>query len=237
MIKRFKALTTAFVLASALAALGAVPALTLSQGRVGFSDRVDVSAGRALGLRNSVSFFNEVTFEFRHCQKYVKTTGFWFWRKSVVDQEACNADPSTLYHTETRKNLVTDAGFDFISSALSNTAAQPASCNYIALASDSSNGGVGTVAVTDTTIASSGTGSTEIAANGLSRAIGTYAHTGGTKVYTVSKVFTATGTQASNKTGLFNAAAAGTMCYEVLYTAVTVNNNDTLTVTWTVTLS
>lgn len=209
----------------------------VAQNRVGFQPRAEVSVGRGVPITNQVGFYNEVTFEFRHCQNYVKTTGFWFWKKSFVDQEACNADPSTLFHQETRKNLVTDAGFDFISKALSDTSAQPASCNYIALASDSSNAGAGTVAVTDTTIASSGTGSTEIAANGLSRAIGVFAHTNGTKTYTVSKVFTATGTQASNKTALLNASSAGTMCYEVLYTAVTVNNADTLTVTWTVTLS
>lgn len=123
-------------------------------------------------------------------------------------------------------NLVTNAGFDLISSAVSNTAAQPAAANYIAVTNTAI-----TPASGDTTL------SGEIASNGLTRAQGTYAHTGGQQTYTVSKVFTATGTQASQATGLFNAASVGTMAYEATYTQVTVNSGDTLTVTWTVTLS
>lgn len=225
------------IFASVLLITALATTVMFSQTQVGLTPSATVSAGRGMAPQAGMGFNNLVTFEFRHCQKYAKTTGFWFWKSTVVDQEACNADPSTLYHKEVRHNLVTDAGFDFASKALSDTAAQPASCNYIALANDTSNSNVGTVAAADTTIASSGTGSTEIASNGLSRAIGTFAHSNGTKTYTVSKVFTATGTQASNKTGLFNASSNGTMCYEVLYTQVTVNNNDTLTVTWTITLS
>lgn len=199
----------------------AASALMFGQGAqpVGMQPQVSVSAGRGLSLTTELEFSNTVLLEFRHCQKYAKTTGFWFWRKTVVDTEACNADPSTLFHSEEHFNLVTDAGFDFASKVLSDTAAQPAACNYVAVSNDA-----GAPAAGDTTL----TG--EITLNGLARAIGTFAHTTGTKVYTVTKVFTATGTQASQKTGLFNASSAGTMCYEVAYTQVTVNNNDTLTV-------
>jgi hypothetical protein len=174
---------------------------------------------------------NMVLVQARHCQAYQQEDG-------SIDSKACGADKSTLFYQHLDHNLVTNAGFTMIEQAISNTAAQPAACNYIAMANDTSNSNVGTVAVTDTTIASSGTGSTEIAANGLTRAQGSFtADSPGAKQYTVSKTFNATGTQASDKTGLFNASSSGTMCYEALYTLVTVNNGDTLTVTWTVTLS
>ncbi len=197
----------------------ALSVIGFGQTRVGFSPTATATVGHA---DSTLHLNNVVRFDWRHCQNYTKEIGHLWWKYLVVDNDACNADPSTIFKTEYRHNLVTNAGFDFISSALSNTAAQPASCNYIAMANDTSNANVGTVAATDTTIASSGTGSTEIAANGLSRTIGTYAHTTGTKTYTVANTFNATGTQASNKTGLFNASSSGTMCYEVLYTQVTV---------------
>lgn len=181
----------------------------------------------------------------RHCKAYASTTftGHWWWKKSrtVIDIDACNADPSTVYADFSDHNLVTNAGFTMIEKAISDTATQPASCNYLAFANDTSNTNVGTVAVTDTALASSGTGSTEITDHGLARAIGTFtADSPGSKQYTVAKVFTTTtGSISVNKAGLFNAASTGTMCYEVLFTQITLNgaNSDTLTATWTSTLS
>lgn len=215
------------------AAMAIVPTLLAqSQQPVGMTPQATTTLGRwawslqPFGPQAKLGFNNLVTLEWRHCDKYAKKTGHLWWKKSVIDQEACNTDPTTLFDTQSRHNLVTDAGFDFASKVLSDTAAQPAACNYIAVSNDATS-----PAAADTTLAS------EIAANGLSRAQGTFAHTAGTKTYTVSKVFTATGTQASQKTGLFNASSSGTLCYEVAYTQVTVNNNDTLTVTWTITLS
>ena len=134
----------------------------------------------------------------------------------------------TAFATRRVHNLVTNAGFDLISDNVSKTT-QPAACNYIAVTNTAITPGA-----TDTTL------SGEIDnTNGLGRAQGTYAHSAGTKTYTVTKVFTAGGTVASQATGLFNAAigGGGTMCYEATYTQVTVNSGDTLTVTWTVTLS
>lgn len=153
----------------------------------------------------------------------------------LVHVVAQHAD-GTIYYNMWTHNLRTTAGADAQSSQMANTAAQAASCNYIALAADSSNSNAGTVNASDTTLASSGTGSTEIAANGLSRAQGTYAHTGGTAQFTVQKTFTETTTTTSNvnKTGLLNASSAGTLCFEALFTPVSLNVNDTLQVTWTV---
>jgi len=129
----------------------------------------------------------------------------------------------TEFYRELTHNIRTTAGGDWQASVMGNTSAPPATCNYIAVTNDASAPAAG-----DSSLAS------EIAANGLSRAIGTYAHTAGTASYTISKTFSASGTQASQKTGLFNASGAGTMCFEASYTAVTVNNGDSLTVTWTI---
>jgi hypothetical protein len=142
-----------------------------------------------------------------------------------VDIVARHPD-GTVFARRHVHNLVTNAGFDLISKAVSDTATQPAACNYVAVTNTAI-----TPAAGDTTL------SGEISSNGLSRAIGTFAHTNGTYTYTVTKIFTATGTQASQASGLFNAASTGSMCYEATYTQVTVNNGDTLTVTWTITLS
>lgn len=88
-----------------------------------------------------------------------------------------------------------------------------------------------TPAAGDTTL------SGEIAVNGLSRAIGTYAHTGGTTTTTIDKTFTATGTQSAQAAALFNASSAGTMNHELTFTQRNLINGDTLQVTYTITLS
>lgn len=161
---------------------------------------------------------NEVAFVGRHCQKYMLN--------GVLDdggQAMCASDLTTIFYAKKYHNLRTTVGGDWQASVMGNTAAPPATANYIALSND-----VGAPAAGDTTLAS------EIAANGLSRAQGTYAHTNGTASYTIQKVFTATGTQASQKAALFNASSVGTLVFENTYTPVTVNNGDTLTVTWTI---
>lgn len=83
---------------------------------------------------------------------------------------------------------------------------------------------------------------TEITANGLARAYGVYAHTGvagGTtttvgSLWTVQVVFTATGTQACQKSALCNtsAAATGNIGFEALFTSASLISGDTCTTTW-----
>ncbi len=102
---------------------------------------------------------------------------------------------------------------------------------FMALTTDSGAGAAG-----DTTLTS------EITTNGGSRALATYAHTGGTATFTLSKAYSITGTlTAIHRMGLFTAAnptAAGILYFEsVLNADATVVNGDTLTVTDTVTLS
>lgn len=111
-----------------------------------------------------------------------------------------------------------------------------AACRFMALTTDS-----GAASASDTVLAS------EITTNGGSRVLATYAHTYGQSTLTLSKAFSISGTlTAIHKMGLFSsltqggttAAAGGPMLYEaVLNQDATVGNGDTLTVTWTNTLS
>jgi hypothetical protein len=206
------------------------PAFAQSDDAVQQSDHVAVSVGRHGALDQGVKIGpNIVEITARHCAAYAHQArhGFlWLAKKTTIDFDACNADPSTVYAYRKGHNLLTNAGKDVIASAVSNTATQAAACNYIALTNTAI-----TPAVGDTTL------SGEIATNGLSRAQATYAHTGGTSTYTLVKTFTATATQASQAAGVFNASSSGSMCFENTYTQVTLNNTDTLTVTWTITLS
>lgn len=124
-------------------------------------------------------------------------------------------------------NLRTNAGTDWLADVMGKTT-QPASAQWIALTTNT-----GAPAAGDTTL----TG--EISTGGLARAQGAYAHTNGTSTFTISYTFTATATAtAVHKAGLFNASSAGTLVFEtVLSSDVTLASGDTLTITWTVTLS
>lgn len=125
-------------------------------------------------------------------------------------------------------NLLTDAGRDFIhNQAYTNTIAGTRGSGYVAVTTD-----VGSPAAGDTTLAS------EITTGGLGRAdADTKTHTTGTNVSTIEHTFTASATHtAVVKSGLFNAASVGTMTHENTFTTVTLQSNDTLKVTWTLTL-
>ena len=89
-------------------------------------------------------------------------------------------------------------------------------------------------AATDTTLA------TELTTLGFSRAVGTYAHTAAATTYTLTKLFTATGTATINKSAIFGAAtsANGVMPFESAVTSPpTLISGDTLTMTATITIN
>ena len=70
------------------------------------------------------------------------------------------------------------------------------------------------------------------------RVAATYAHTAGTKVFTMVATFPAgTATAALTEAGIFNAASAGTMLDRVTFAVINKGAADTLTVTFTFTLS
>jgi len=144
-----------------------------------------------------------------------------------VTIEARHADGSLFYRSTTH-NLRTNAGADWQASVMGNTAAPPATCNYIGVSSDTTS-----PALTDTTLAG------EIASNGLQRAQGVYGHSTGNSIYSVAKTFTASGSfTAVQKAALFNASSAGTMCFEATFSpAANLSSGDTLSITWTVSLN
>ena len=204
------------------------------------SDSVSASIGRGRAITEHERIVgNDVSLSFHHCQKYMSTVRpnvlarlFGAKARIVVNTDACMADPSTLFRSEIVHNLRTNAGGDWQAAQMAGTPG--AACTYLGFASDSSNAGAGTVTATDTAINSSGTGSTEITTNGFyngaARWQGTYAHTAGTSAYTLTKLITATGTQSTNKIGIFTTTTAGTMCFEALFTPASLISGDTLNI-------
>jgi hypothetical protein len=130
--------------------------------------------------------------------------------------------------TRSRPTSRPPPGIDFIFSQSYNStaAAQTNGLSWIALSND-----------TLTETSASTTLSTEIAANGLTRAQGTYAHTAGQSTATVAKTFTATGAQSCQKAALFSASSSGTMNHALSFTQRSLVNTDTLTITYTITIS
>jgi hypothetical protein len=129
-------------------------------------------------------------------------------------------------------NLLTNGGRDALHAQNLSTSAPPATFNYIALTANSTAPAAG-----DTTL----TAEIATAGGGLIRAQATYAHTAGTNTSTLTKTFTANGSDSLPvtiaKIGVFNASTSGTMGYETLLssTATLSASGDNLTVTETVT--
>ena len=128
----------------------------------------------------------------------------------------------TVFLDEWGHNLRTNAGINWQYGQMAGTPA--AVCSYIALTNTAI-----TPNATDTSL------SGEITTNGLARANGTPTHTSNATSYTLSNTFTATGTQAAQAAGMFNASSSGTLCFENTFTQASLVSNDTLTVTWNIT--
>lgn len=129
--------------------------------------------------------------------------------------------------------LVTNAGLDYIAKQLGGTASATAIALNMALTANATAAAAG-----DTVL----TGEIVTAGGGLLRAAATYAHTASATTYTLTKTFTANGSDALPvtiaKIGIFDAASAGNMVFETLLsaTATLSASGDTLTVTETVTI-
>lgn len=127
-----------------------------------------------------------------------------------------------------------NGGIDAFLAQNFGTAAQPAAFNYIGLTANAT-----APAATDTTL----TAEIATAGGGLIRAQAAYAHTNGTNTATLTKTFTANGSDALPvtvaKIAAFNASTSGTMGLETLLSATATLSavGDALTVTDTVTLT
>lgn len=125
-------------------------------------------------------------------------------------------------------NLVINAGRIYMFNQCYATSGIGAGLNFIANSPDPISGHE---------TASSTTLSAEVTTNGLSRAAATItAPTGSGNTGTIDKTFTATGTIASLKSGVFNASSAGTMQHVIEYSGTkSLVNTETLQVTYTIT--
>lgn len=126
-----------------------------------------------------------------------------------------------IAHAFSCTNLRTTAGRDWQSAQMGGTPG--AAALYIAVTEDST-----APLASDTTLTS------ELASDGLTRKLGSYAHTAGSRVYTISVSFTVTGARTLHKVGLFNAASVGTLCFESALTTTVVSNGQTLSIIWSI---
>lgn len=128
--------------------------------------------------------------------------------------------------------LLTNAGRDALHAQHMSTSAQPAAFNYVALTASTTSPAAG-----DTTL----TGEITTAGGGLVRAQATYAHTAGTNTTTLTKTFTANGSDSLPvvlaQIGVFNASSVGTLGYHTAMsaTASLAVSGDNVTLTETVT--
>lgn len=147
-----------------------------------------------------------------------------------VAQWRCDNAACTSRHrvgdTERVWNVKTTAGIDFLFAQAYGTSPGANGLNYIACSNDS---------LTETNTSTSL--SNEITGNGLARHTGTYAHTTGQATATISYTFTATGAQSVQKCALFSAASDGAMTHVLSFTQRSLQENDQLTITFTITLS
>lgn len=143
---------------------------------------------------------------------------------ALAEHFDCPAGESTM--------LLTNGGRDALHAQHLGTSAQPAAFNYMALTAS-----VTAPAATDTTL----TGEITTAGGGLVRAQATYAHTAGTNTTTLTKTFTANGSDSLPVTlaqiGVLNASSSGTLGYHTALNATATLNvsGDNLTVTETIT--
>jgi hypothetical protein len=128
--------------------------------------------------------------------------------------------------------LFTSVGRDALHAQHMGTSAQPAAFFYMGLTAS-----VVAPASSDTTL----TGEITTAGGGLLRAASTYAHTTGTNTTTLTKTFTANGSDSLPVTvaqiGVFNASTVGTIAYHTALnaTATLSISGDNVTITETVT--
>jgi hypothetical protein len=120
-----------------------------------------------------------------------------------------------------KDNIIVNGGFDFICDAIANTS-RPAIMSHIAVGT-----GTSTPVATQTTLVAE-----------LLRKAAAYAHTTGTKFFTLTTTFNedeATG--AITEAGVFNSASDGTMLDRVTFSVINKGEDDVLTCQFQFTLS
>jgi len=156
----------------------------------------------------------------------------WIWSDDPAFATALGSYLSCPVVEDPPSALLTNGGRDALHAQHLGTSAQPAAFFYMALTAS-----VTAPAAGDTVL----TGEIVTAGGGLLRAAATYAHTAGTNTTTLTKTFTANGSDALPVTiaqiGVFNATSAGTLAYHTaLSSSATLNvSGDNVAITETVT--
>ena len=120
-----------------------------------------------------------------------------------------------------KHNMIVNVGYDFICNSLAETT-RPTVLSHIAL-------GTGTTAAAATQTA---------LVTEASRLAATYAHTAGTKTFTMTATFNAgVATGAITEAGVFNSAGSGTMFDRITFPVINKGADDTITAQFTFTLS
>lgn len=129
----------------------------------------------------------------------------------------------------TRLNVRTLAGRDHQAKVMGDNASTGtgdyASACYIGLTAD-----------TDPPDENNTTLAGEISSGTLVRAQGTFLHTSGTNIYTITKSFTSDQAVTVAKIGIFNAPAGGTMAFESTIDPVPLRSGDQVQITEAITL-
>jgi hypothetical protein len=132
-----------------------------------------------------------------------------------------------------KPNLLTTVGLDYIHNAIYiDESASKVACSFVAVSSNASAPLVGDTTLAGEILAGAG--------NGLGRANATTnTHTPAAATSVIENVYNVIGGGATDvqKTGLFTDASTGTMVHENTFTPETLVDTDTLTVTWTITIS
>lgn len=124
--------------------------------------------------------------------------------------------------TRRKDNLILNGGFDFIANAIGSSSSRPSVMSYTAV-------GTGTTAADATQTA---------LVTELARKAATYAHTAGTKVFTMTTKFAAgEATGAITEAGICNASSGGTFLDRVTFAVINKASDDELTTNFQFTLS
>lgn len=142
------------------------------------------------------------------------STGRWIYEQVGQDEEV--------------GNLILNAGRVQIHTFAYGTAPRTNGFNYIAVTNDVTAPAAGDLLLTG-----------ELTTNGFQRVQGVVTlPTGAGNITTVANTFTYTGpgTQAVQKSALFDSLVAGVMAHEILFTQRTLATNDTIGLTFSITL-
>lgn len=141
----------------------------------------------------------------------IKGSGTFILRKESGDVEVTYRD-----------NIIVDVGFDFVCDALAKASGRPAVMSHIAIGSDNTAAAAGNTAL--------GTEITRVAA--------TYAHTAGTKTFTLAGTFdVGVGTGAIVEAGILNAASSGILIDRVVFPVINKGAGDALDALFTFNLT